>query len=54
MTRFLPLIGTIIVGILAAFEPSTKDWVGKNPEFSATIGVVIAAILNLLRSPVQK
>lgn len=54
MAKFLPLIGTVLVGLIAAFEPNTSGWVSQNPAISATIATVLAAILNLLRSPVQK
>ena len=54
MARFLPLIGTLIVGIVAAFEPNAQAWVANNPAVAATVAMVLAAILNLLKSPIQK
>ena len=53
MLKFLPLLATVLVGLIAAFEPNTTKFVSDNPAVSATIATVLAAILNLLRSPVQ-
>jgi hypothetical protein len=51
MSRWLPLIGTVLSGLLAAFTPAIQGWVALHPTETALIATVVGTIAHFVTPP---
>lgn len=52
MTKWLPTLVTLVLGLLGAFEPSIQAYVSAHPQSAVVLGAIYALIKGLAASPV--
>jgi hypothetical protein len=51
--KWIPIVSTVLAGVLAALTPQIQDWIAANPALAGLVGTVVAAVAHFFKPPTE-